>query len=34
METKYLQDSIKELVAECCDIELLFLIRSLLLGGK
>lgn len=33
MEQQYLQDSIKELVTACNDIELLYLIKSLL-GGN
>ena len=36
MEQQYLQKIIKELVKKCSDIELLYLIKSLLLlsGGK
>ena len=33
MEKQYLQDSVKELVEECSDIELLYLIKGLL-GGN
>lgn len=33
MERQFLQRGIKELVDECTDIDLLYLIKGLLLGG-